>query len=532
MKYFCLCLITCFLFGCSDSNKEQVINVLPLGGVPDDDFEGEYTDGSFDIRHNPHTGSIVGYKWDDPKLGIAFVEPDNYPYGFDRSTKADVSPEQDRFVYISTKNGENAYFKPVFYPLPSGETPYDSYKLVNDATGYEYLLEANIYQYIPEGDYSLKGFNKIEWIDLDKHIKVLSYAPKEKQFNYIQLDGDGWDTDKDVSSFTKTRIIDAFNEVYSQVVMTPIVNEQDPSVYNKPSVNLDLSQLLQINMVEPNSLIPEHVRGIAQERLLKQLNGKDLEKLDASTITDRHFVFAINKAMKYWPLESLYGVTDDLAELMKFRFDPAGEPEGTTYAIQSVGECEDGVGAQGVGVTIRRVVLGDGKYHYYAYHNGTRVSFGACDYLYTTNGFPVIPYANPRAAAVSYPLGKGYFNLGSVVWAPRKLGKSAFYTVMHELGHSFGLTDVAMGDAGYYASFETGVMTWRQPTGRKIRYRGQQVVYTSGGGSPDECAVDGVYENQWACLRDECDFYDHWRASNPIRKYWDDKDVEKCLEGI
>lgn len=535
MKYFYLCLVVFFVFGCSESDKQQVIDVLPLGGVPDDDYAGGYSDGSFDIPHNPYSGSIKGYRWDDPKLGIAFREPDDYPYGFDRSTKADVSPEQDRFVYISTKNGESAFFEPVLYSSSSSETAFDSYKLVNDLDGVEYPVEYGHYVYIPKGDYSLLGFNGIEWADLDKHIKVLSYAPKTKQIYYIQLDGDGWNTADDEFSFTKDRVENVFNEVYSQVVMDADVIEKDPSDYNNSDVNLDLRQLLQINMVTPNKLIPDYVAAQAREQLLKQVKSKKLDEIDASTLSGRHVVFAINKAMKYWTLSSLYGVTEDLSSLGPYKFNPEGEPEGTTYAIQSVGDCEDGVGSKGIGVTIRSIDLGDGGKHYYAYHNGSRVSFGPCDYLYTINGIPVLPYDRPSTIAVSYPLYKDDFILGSVVWVPRRLGKSGQYTMMHELGHSFGLTDVAAGNnIGEYASQETELMTWVVPSGKKIRYRVQQVVYTGGGDSGHECVIDDVFESQWKCLRDECDFYEHWKSPNPIRKFWFKKGsgVEKCLEDI
>ena len=182
-----------------------------------------------------------------------------------------------------------------------------------------------------------------------------------------------------------------------------------------------------------------------------------------------------------------------MSNLMDFRFSPESEPNGTTYAIQSVGDCEDGVGSEGIGVTIRKIDLGDGKNHYYAYHGGSRASFGPCDYLYTKNGIPVIPAANPSALASSFRMQKDVFVLGSVIWVPRGVGKSSLYTMMHELGHSFGLTDVAGGLSsvgqgnnlvydeitGSYvnmASSETELMTWVYPTGKKLRYRDQQVA--------------------------------------------------------
>ena len=80
-----------------------------------------------------------------------------------------------------------------------------------------------------------------------------------------------------------------------------------------------------------------------------------------------------------------------------------------TYAIQSVGKCEDGVGPEPIPVTIRKVselIDGQTRIVYKPYHNGKPVTFGPCDYLYTKNGLPALPIQYSGALAVSMALRK------------------------------------------------------------------------------------------------------------------------------
>lgn len=541
--YFSL-IVAIFFIGCSDSDKERTVEILPLGDVPDDTYSGGYNnDGSFDVPHNPHTGSIAGYPWNTLSLG--FEEPENYPYGFDRSPLSDVSPEKDRYVYISTTTTEKAYFKAIV----SDET-YDSYRLINNISGDVIKVIDKEIVDVFEGEYTLQGENAGSWIDLDKHVKVISYEPKEKEIIYIQLDGDGWDTENDQYAFTKERVETGFNEVYSQVVMTPNVIERAATFYNNERIKLDFNEMLQINMVYRSDLIAQSVYDQATKILLDQVENISLKDIDANKLKERHIVFAVNKTLKYWPLEGAYILNQDYLDFYSNPFHffyPELEPVGTTYAIQSVGKCEDGVGPEPIPVTIRKVselIDGQTRIVYKPYHNGKPVTFGPCDYLYTKNGLPELPINIPGALAVSFSLQKevkreddsetiDFFGLGSVVWVPRGIGPSSIYTMMHELGHSFGLTDVAETgrwlnpNDGYLSSTtETPLMSWRSPSGRKLRYRGVQVVYTGGAtidGSPGErieCPVNGVLDNQWACLRDECDYYNRYLPSNPIFKYY------------
>ena len=74
-------------------------------------------------------------------------------------------------------------------------------------------------------------------------------------------------------------------------------------------------------------------------------------------------------------------------------------------------------------------------------------------------------------------------------------------------------------------------MSWIVPSGRKLRYHGANVAYTGGGPWHRECPVRKddktlVYQNQWACLRGDCDTYDYWTNVNPVYRFWTGLDLK------
>ena len=107
---------------------------------------------------------------------------------------------------------------------------------------------------------------------------------------------------------------------------------------------------------------------------------------------------------------------------------------------------------------------------------------------------------------------------GSVIFVPRGNGESSQYVVMHEFGHSLGLTDVIQSDLFtinnvYYASSETNVMSWREPSGNKLRYRDIPIACSGGNQYKDitgknlgstEHLIPGNFEKQWECIRGKC----------------------------
>lgn len=123
---------------------------------------------------------------------------------------------------------------------------------------------------------------------------------------------------------------------------------------------------------------------------------------------------------------------------------------------------------------------------------------------------------------------KGNPVTGGIVWGGHLVGDASLNTIVHEIGHSFGLTDlfIADDDLSYPSNYvryvkdsknpidaipsfafdETNLMGWKDDSGYRLRYRPLFVVRT---GSNDRCYLgkdsegNKVYgiENQWDCIR-------------------------------
>ncbi|MCQ2286945.1 MAG: hypothetical protein MJZ76_08740 [Bacteroidales bacterium] len=100
--------------------------------------------------------------------------------------------------------------------------------------------------------------------------------------------------------------------------------------------------------------------------------------------------------------------------------------------------------------------------------------------------------------------------IGGFVWGSHLNGDASQNTLIHEIGHSFGLTDVYIDpdDPSVYNNIVTdegNLMFFTIPTGPKLRYRPVDVVCT---GSNVKIG-DNDYENQWDCIRssEKCHLY-------------------------
>lgn len=486
---------------------------VTLGDIPTDPYTGDYDDGSAAIDYNPDKTVIQKFKWDD--FAVSIDEVPNYPYGFDKL------PSDEDHVYVSVADGENASIS-----MKLSTEAYSRYFLKNDVTGLDYDVVNGTNTIASAGDYTLYGQADAHStpVSLNKHLKVLSYPIKYKDIYFVPLNY-GFEADKDLYAFTKDRVKTNFDDVYSQVVMYANVIERDPSFYDNGTSTIDLSKIIQINMFHPESRILSEMIDYAFSRAASDIPSGTLAKdLDVSKIKERHVVFTINKERKYWSLESVYGGDGSLNWLPGLNPYGAVNPK---YAIQSMGTCEDGVGPNPIPVTIRQI-----SGQLYAYSNGVKAKFGPCDILYTDDELPIVP-SNSGAYAFSCTMGYNGFVYGSVIVFPRATSQSSAYSLLHELGHSFGLTDVVQNnkDEAGQPTTETNVMSWIVPSGRKLRYHGANVAYTSGGPWHRECPVRKddktlVYQNQWACLRGDCDTYDYWTNVNPVYRFWTGLDLK------
>ena len=190
------------------------------------------------------------------------------------------------------------------------------------------------------------------------------------------------------------------------------------------------------------------------------------------------------------------------------RLDPEKEPEGIKYQRYGCSSSNEDVS----------IVKKNTGYHLLD-SKGKEVTPSDCKgILFTENGFPVYP-GNPTAAAGAFPLlvihdndGNVYNQLAGVVIIPKNIGSSSQYTLVHELAHTYGLTDVIKTDLykinqtntktgetyqNDYASTETNLMTWQQPTGKKIRFREIPIACSNGTVYRDSKGINlGIIQRQ------------------------------------
>jgi len=575
---FVFTLILFLIIGCSSKDKERVTDEVGeiLGDdetqLPDYPTNATFIDGAFILPHNPYNGSIKEYTWNDYTL--AFKEPVNYPYGFDRDPAADLFPEKDNIVYISVADGEQASFIPQLV-----DDTYSCYYLINNSSNEIINLEINDDHpvYLSAGHYSLMGKKEQpcntedSWVNLDRHIQVISYSKIQKNFIYVQVDGDDWNAKADENSFTLNRVTNYFNDIFGQAL-----------VYANPTQKLQneygLDYLMEIDMQNPSDKIIDFlINQVKQSMQTVTSNYQDDPKY--------HVVFAINKQRKKWSLDRCIDNTDYSITrqcLGVYNFDPLNEDKNTLFYLIST---KDGIYKQPTPVEIR---INENRSKFYFYKNSQKLQFSLGDVLYTDNGFPVIPSkggVEDGVAAVSYSttvngVFDGYLPYGSMVIVPRGKGPNSQYTLMHELGHSFGLTDVekhalfSLDDevvinydpyidpktqlytsitrrsyfTNTYASSETNIMSWQLPAGRKIRYRETPIVCTGGtnyyknndngtmtylGALERSLAyampsynLTNSGDRQWDCIRGEC--FNSSLSTEGRKMYW--LQNEYCLE--
>lgn len=545
MCKICLFLLGSVLFvACSSSDKERETDEV-CKFLGEDCSSIDYAeDGTFRIPHNPYNGTIKEYPWKEYVL--AFKEPLNYPYGFDRDPEADKAPIKDEIVYISTAEGEPASFIPqlIF-------DTYSCYHLVdNISLDIITLKNDGNPVYLNAGAYSMYGKKDAPcsddglWEDLNRRVQVIPYKKITKNFIYVQVDGDGWDADE--GAFTIESVTKHFDDVFGQALVyanpTPVPQEE-----------YGIDGLLELDMQTPSD---EIVRAL----YLNYMNGI-LPIVGDYDNALYHVVFAFNKVRKKWKLDACLSRDDfSISEgCLGMNFNPSNEPNGVKYQILSKGI---GLYKTPYDVEIRMSTDFDseGFYKYYLYVGGKRINFSSGDEIYTDNGYPVVPHPaaiTGGAAALSMqpdytyvPRFAEYLPYGSMVFVARRNGESNQYTLDHELGHSYGFTDVEKNYLYYdkedlggftfgndYATSETNLMSWQQPSGRKIRYRetpiactGGTEYYLSGSGSfvgslerslsyaSTSYGLTSIGDRQWECIRGDC--FKSTLATEARKMFW------------
>ena len=152
-----------------------------------------------------------------------------------------------------------------------------------------------------------------------------------------------------------------------------------------------------------------------------------------------------------------------------------------------------------------------------------------CKYSIYKDVYPHVPGLK-GAAQLTLPSTKSKSDktvVGGFVWGSHLTGEASMNTIVHEIGHSFGLTDLhiwpddptdpknyrdycaKVDELGIcyseYADFvfnESNLMNYRFPNGVRLRYRPLAVAKTLDGGLIDKDDLTGFeIEKQWDCIR-------------------------------
>lgn len=425
------------------------------------------------------------------------------------------------------------------------------------------------------GRFLLAGIDSRKRLQDILKIEIIPYDIKPKKFVYIQLDGekqdkysDGWDplTNDPENSFTLDKLTDNFNKLYKKNALVEAEIKTTHKRKDKISGELKdfpikISDLVEVNMTTPEDnewgkiLKATAASLMIDNGVMESSSASKPYSVDCSSESEFcRIVFAINKERKKWELKECHKKDSDKIELAYCNgFNPEEESPSTKYYMYSPNEdCKDhgGIGLQKTPVTIRaKEITIDGKKetHYYAFNSKTKeLANASCDILYTDNGYPIIPTEDAiqfSTLALTTPWSTedyydNYLPRASYIFVPRRKGESGQYTLLHELGHSFGFTDVAktgtkdIGD-DEYATTETNVMSWQEPAGKRIRYRdtpiactgGKRISYSIKGKTGEisfgEFILKGKGENQWDCMRD-CYTKEHAENKNR-REFWGGK---------
>lgn len=575
-----------------DELREKLMNTFPKQHALLK--SGDITQSNtFELPHNPkNTDLITTISW---KEVIPIIEeaPNHHKYGFDRDPY-----DTSKVVYMSLKEPDNtiqltgdlelidysAYFKPNFSCMA-----YEKYKILHEqyqnnpavvaskgieltSENIEHIKYSNLssdYYLNPHPNksvtYTLYGCYKNcdgknqKWKDAKKQITIIPYQPITKDIMYAQLDGNAnnpWipDDTECKKGFTQNCVTTYFNNVFNQALVYPDIK---PATIKQSVAGVTIEGPLYDDLIEVNMTSPDN-------RTYNLLMYNAIESIKKKDKKYWHVIYAINKERKKWDLEFCFGEDGDLHECNGFV--PEKEATSTSYFIKSPDEtCATkggGIGTTEVPVYFRAMDKGDIR-HYYAFRkdNNKKANYAACDMLYTDDGYPVVPTVDGiegSTAAFSTALEPSegvdilktfkpyndYLSYGSIVFVARSVGESGLYTLMHELGHSFGLTDVNVSAIfkktehdkknkstynNYYASSETNLMSWLTPSGKRLRYRETPIVCSGGVPLKDnpsvsiEQIIKGKGEFQWDCIRD-C-YQERLKTKERI-DYW--KKTETC----
>ncbi|WP_290761544.1 hypothetical protein [Fibrobacter sp. UBA4297] len=399
-----------------------------------------------------------------------------------------------------------------------------------------------------------------------KTVSILPYKMITKHIKYIEFNGEKCTTSSTTpeqsticenhdnetyyqtnckDKFTKCCTEHYFNKIFGQAVVNVDIQNTSECKYikhlsQKSTSYISENGLLNLYMTTPSkiSLLYKELIYVAklenEQTGIKTITEEGPNKGKKEISFDEpswHTVFAINKVRKKWELWKCahYAQKHKSTDFLNYcpGLNPEKDPPNTKYFFQ--------LGSQKA--VSAEIVLAkyweNGQYTYgyklYVDKDEKLINFDDIKdknkeaYLYTEDANPSIFLSNavqiednPKlwftTEALSHPLYgeknemyEQYLPYGSIIFSPRRNGIETYYLLMHELGHSFGLTDVVLTDIyeikeeplsssssttssnsstrtypNRYGSYETNLMAWLDPSGKKLRYRPIPVVCTAG----------------------------------------------------
>lgn len=533
-------------------------------------------------------GDVAPFHWQNTLAW--YYETENYSYGFDMDPMANWSDHIDagKDVYVSVAKGEPAS---VDLKVPSEFIK--SVSLVND-DGVE-VCSAGKCQgtlNLNAGNYKLKNGD----VDLDRNLHVIAYEKKEPyEITYVQFD-DVNASCTDPGCYSKQSVQKNLNKVFSQAVLSANVNEVEPSdlgldevfefdatednyetVYNKLENILFNNEKIYTEFKsvkdkqdESYRKYKEYGRTVCNESctdegcsyscfqeemdILKELRKQyDADKIEYESLLYSkgvRLVVALNSFRIIWRLNeqptnelNLKHYYDFLNAYWVNQATVGREPAVGSLipmSLKSYPACKSGVGGTPVPVfaKLNSVNKSDNTFSVSLQNgSGKPVSFDRdCDYLYVDT-YSFLPgrtdaYSGAAEITESYSNDENKIYAAYII-APRQIGVSSQNTIVHEIGHSFGLSDLYVyendpsvpycldksGDGRYFysgpadgvtgdalvdylskrkcnfATMEADIMNYIVPTGPKLRYRLMQITKTGNN------VETGKYESQWECLQ-------------------------------
>lgn len=531
---------------CNESNNPNCYDTHP-GSSP---ISGDYDYESYG------DGDVVTYQWD--RTLAWFLQSKKHPYGYDRDPFSNLEDyiERGKDVYMSVLKGEMAVVNIVVDSEAQKE-----YRLHRINENKEILDESVVVGTdicsdtgcikefsLPAGHYAVY----YDGIDKKRYLHVIDYPSKTNTVYFVQFGdeyGNTCNIGNDDGCYTRKNVQENYNRIIAQVVTTGNFVELKPEDIGLTTAGENGKLLLDLNDFEDGESILDKIYeqilsnesfGYGKEKQnydsaeknLKSAEQKyDNGEIDVSTYNSavalynnavaaynaafdkarsKHIVLGINEMRIRWkefalPREGSLKLTRNKVFARACQVDrDACESGKMSMMLES--SCGDK--DIPIKVEVSKVVEDD---NFEPKISGFSLKHD-CSYTIYADVYPFVP-DDPDAAQITVFNHRSETDrsiVGGMVWGSHLNGAASLNTIVHEIGHSFGLTDLYMDSADpsiapdryrHFAFDEGNIMAARIPSGERLRYRPLFVVNT---GTNDRIPIgDGWFatENQWDCVR-------------------------------